>query len=204
MEESRRNGTGFLQWEQVNSLLLSREVIESVISDSQTLHLSIIPDMKPLILILLASAAVEAQSIADVARQERARQARVQSTRVITTEDVRRGTTGTSQTPAPAAPAAQAPAPAAAKPPVDPVQQYNETVAQIRSRIRQLQDEETATQLQINDVTNRVFAPVTTQSARNQAQTELAGAQKKLADVRTELAANRTRLQQMEAQGPPK
>lgn len=49
----------------------------------------IIGTMKPLILILLAAICAEAQTLADIARQERARQARIQSARIITTEGIR-------------------------------------------------------------------------------------------------------------------
>lgn len=200
------------------------ELGESAISDSQALHLnSIIPDMKPLILILLVGVWVQAQTIADFARQERERQARLQSTRVVTTEDIKSAdltpapaaTTGApaekapeaqAAVPAPAtkAPAGAAPATTAtesAKP--DPVKEWNEEMARVRAQIRQLQDRETATQLRINDLTNQVYAPVTTQAARNQAQTALGDAQKQLTSVREEIIKTRLKLEQMEAQGPP-
>ena len=75
---------------------------------------------------------------------------------------------------------------------------------QIRASIRSLQDEETALQLQVNDLTNQVYAPVTNLGAKSQAQAALAETQSKLVEVRKELAQTRLKLQQMEAQGPPK
>jgi hypothetical protein len=162
--------------------------------------------MKPLILILLAAVSVEAQSIVEVARQERARQAQVQSRRVFTSENTR----GTAvATPAkPATPAATQPAPtpnaaAPTTPAVDLAKKFADDVALLRTRIRGLQDQDAAIQLQINDLNTKFFAPVSDQASKEQAQAQLAVAQQQSITVRQELALARAQLQQMEAQGPP-
>src|SRR5206468_2608530 len=77
----------------------------------------------------------------------------------------------------------------------DPLQEWMTQVEQIRASIRSLQDEETALQLQVNELTNQVYAPVTTLGARSQAQAELAEAQTKLVEVRKALAQIRLKLQ---------
>ena len=95
---------------------------------------------------------MEAQSLADIARRERARQAQVVSTRVINTENaasmggVASGVTASPGTilaaPKPAA------APVAA--PVDPAKKFAEDLEKTRSRVRELQDQETALKVQIS------------------------------------------------------
>ena len=165
-------------------------------------------------MILLAGiwAQAQTQTIADFARQERARQAKVQSTRVITTDDLKRAdVTAAPAEKEPAKDAAKEPSKDGAKPAAapaaaasDPIKEWNEQVAKIRARIRELQDQDTATQIEINAVTNKVYAPVTTEAARTQAQAALAAAQKKLTEIRDETLLTRTKLQEMEAQGPAK
>ena len=54
--------------------------------------------------------------------------------------------------------------------------------------------------LQINDVTNQVYSPVTDQVAHNDALTRLGEAQSKLASVQKDLAQARTNLLQLEAE----
>jgi hypothetical protein len=180
--------------------------------------------MKPLILILLAAtyAAAQNPTIADIARQERAKRAQNTSSKVYTTADIKTAapTPGDADkpavepgaTPAPAAtptaavpsaaPAPDAAAPEAAK--ADPLQQWLQESEKLRSEIRELVDREATTQLEINAITNRVYAPVTSMSERDRAQTELQAAQGRLVIVRDLLAKKRAELQKREEEGPPK
>lgn len=61
-----------------------------------------------------------------------------------------------------------------------------------------------AAQLQVTQATNLVFAPVTDEVTRSQAQSRLADAQNRLAAVRRELEDTRRALAAMETQGPPR
>jgi len=177
--------------------------------------------MKPLILVLLTAIAAQAQSLADVARKERARQAQVTSSRTVTNDHVKGAVPAPA--PTPSAPAdASKPAdeakpesppspPAAVQPSAQPnaaavnaIQEWTAQYDKTRARIRELQDQETALQLQANDLTNRFYAPVTDQAARTQAQVSLMEVQNKLIDVRRELAQQRLALQRLEAQAPKK
>src|SRR5690242_10224814 len=109
-------------------------------SPSQALHLKcIIGPMKPLIAILWLAASVQAQSLADLARHERERQAHLKPAQVIT------GTGSGANVPAGQSAAQKADEPK--KTAVDPVRDYNDQVDKLRTKIRSLQDEETATQL---------------------------------------------------------
>jgi len=165
--------------------------------------------MKALIFVLLAAVTAEAQSVADVARKERERRAPLQTVRVITTTDAK-----SNSAPAPAAAPAspeQAAKPSdakavkpAPKSAADLFQEWTAQVDKVRVAIRELQSQETALQLQVNDLTTQVYTPVTTLQARSQAQSSLSETQAGLVTVRKELAELRLRLQQMEAQGPPK
>ena len=67
-----------------------------------------------------------------------------------------------------------------------------------------LQDEETATQLQINELNNQVYAPVTDQATKDQALTVVGAAQQKLLAVRMDLEQTRNELEALQLQGPPK
>jgi hypothetical protein len=184
---------------------LTRSVCEGGIwsSRSQALHLKCIMGvMKAFFGILIAAAFIslvpmlQAQSLADFARQERERQAHLKPSQVITG-------TGSGATAAPAA--EQPPANTGEKKPVlDPVKEYNDQVDKLRTKIRTLQDEETATQLQINEFNNQVYAPVVDQAAKDQALTLVGAAQQRLMDIRKELDAATKELQALEAQGPPK
>jgi len=165
--------------------------------------------MKPLILltlILQVSVCLQAQTIADAARKERARRAQLKSIIVITSDDVRG--TGVATTGAAAGADASAAKPvensAPAAPAVDPVQKWSEDSAKLRTRVRDLTDQATATQLEINNATAQINAPVTSQSAKTQAQNNLAAAQKKLATIKTDLEKAQAELQEMNLQGPPK
>jgi hypothetical protein len=73
-----------------------------------------------------------------------------------------------------------------------------------RNRIRELQDQETAIQLQVNQFTSDFFAPITDEAARNQSQVRRNEAQTRLDAVRRELADTRALVQQLEATGPPR
>ena len=168
--------------------------------------------MKVLIFVLLAALTAEAQSIADAARMERARRAQAKTARVFTTADVKSGSAAEPAAPSPAPsseltaakPSTTAKAETNARSPEEILQEWVAQMERIRAAIRALQDQETALQLQVNDFTNQVYAPVTTLGARSQAQANLADVQSKLVEVRKELARTRLMLQQMEAQGLPK
>ena len=150
-----------------------------------------------LLVAVLGIPTLQAQSLADFARQERERQARLKPAQVITG-------TGSGATAAPAAQAAGAKPEEAKKNAVDPVKEYNDRLDKLRTKIRSLQDEETATQLRINEFNNQVYAPVVDQSAKDQALTLVTAEQQKLSDIRMELDATRKEIEAMEAQGPPK
>ena len=228
-------------------------------SSSQALHLKcIMASMKPLMLLSLLAVSVQAQTIADAARQERARQARIRSEQAVsgkTTETITNtpvapssqtppvsvlgnpatpatpgtpaapGTPGTPATPgataatpaspataAPAGPGQPRPAPAAAPapprppapPPVDPAAKWNEEMGKIRARVRDLQDQEQALQLQVNQLTSQFLAPVSDQASKDQAQSRLGDTQNRLTAVRAELDQARKTLDSMQLQGPPK
>ena len=178
--------------------------------------------MKPLLLILLVSGLVEAQSIADIARRERARQAKVQAKHIITstqstlaedpkpatpaapaTEDAKAGEAKAAVT-APAPQTSKEPPKPQAPPAVDPVQAWNNQLDQLRARIRTLQDQELALQLQLNQANNQVFAPVTDPSTQQRALALVGQIQQQLAGVRKELEDARKTLDSMQLQGPPK
>lgn len=169
---------------------------------------------------LSIASSVQAQTIADAARKERERQARVQATRVFTNEDAKRNSPipepkpedtrlppGAKPGEAAAADAAEAAeAAAAAEPPApgpDPVQVWNEDMRKLREKVRQLMDQETALQNEMNRASAQINAPVTTQSAKDQAARTLAAAQEKLTGVRNELAKARSEVSDKDLQGPP-
>lgn len=179
--------------------------------------------MKPLIVILLLAVSVQAQTLADLARKERQRQAGLKA-RVLSIEGV--------QSAAPAADAAKPgdaadekavdrkaaaaakegpEKPAAAtvsappKPPgPDPAAAWNAELDKLRARIRQLQDQETALQLQVNQLNNQIFAAVVDPAAQKQAQTRLGTTQQQLAATRTELDQTKKTLDGLQLQGPKK
>jgi hypothetical protein len=148
--------------------------------------------MKPLVAILLLSISVQAQSLADEARKERERRAHLKPTRIIT---------GTGQ----AGPSAGAAPPVAEPktPAADPVKAWNEQVDQLRMKIQDLQDQETALQLKQNDLTQQVYAIVTDPTTQDQAQAQLGEVRQQLATVRTDLDTARKTLDQMQLEGPP-
>lgn len=154
-----------------------------------------------LLVTLLAAASVQAQSLADFARQERERQAHTKPAQVIIG-------TGSGAAPAgEAAPASQASTPKSdeqKKTTVDPVKEYNDRVDKLRDKVRILQDQETATQLQVNELNNQVYAPVVEPAVKDQALADAGAAQMKLAEIRKDLADARKELGDLQAQGPPK
>ncbi len=168
--------------------------------------------MKPLILILFVATSVQAQSIADAARQERARQAQFKSTRTFSDANTHvvkpiapaevpatpaAGTaaaTTKGSTPITGTAGAVLNAAAAA---VDPAA---EEMQRLRIRVRALEDQETSLKLQISDITNQVYAPLTDAGTHNEALTKLGETQAKLADVQRELSQARSNLQQLEIQ----
>jgi len=89
-------------------------------------------------------------------------------------------------------------------PPVDPVALWNTEMEQLRARVRAMQDQETALMLQLNQANNQVFAPVTDPAAQQKALAQQGDIQQKLVATRLELEGVRAKLNQMQAQGPPK
>jgi hypothetical protein len=202
------------------------------ISPSQALHLKcILGVMKALMLLLVLAVTVQAQTVADIARRERARQARIRSSQVITGKGTQTQTKGAqpAQTTPPAAPAAatrasnagtpaaapkeaakeaQKPAGAAGRGPApvaaDPTAKWNEEVSKLRAKIQGLEDQERTLQLLVNQLTNQFFAPVTDQNSKDQAQARLGEAQNNLTAVRAELDLTKRTLDAMQLQGPPK
>jgi len=105
--------------------------------------------------------------------------------------------------PAPTPTAPLAP-PGLSKAAEEALKRYMEQLAKMRARVVELQDQETALQLQINNFKNDFLSPVTDPSARAQAQANLQQAQIDLGNTQRELADERRTLQLLEAQGPPK
>ena len=74
----------------------------------------------------------------------------------------------------------------------------------MREQLRDLMDQENVTQLEINALTNQINAPVTSQTAKDQAASGLQLAQEKLKVTRERITKLRQELQARESQGPPK
>jgi len=163
--------------------------------------------MKSFILLLFVAIYSQAQSLPELARRERQRQSAQSPAGVLTgdkadkTKDSGSPAAGTPA--APSAATAQAPA-VPAKPADERMKKYADDVARLKVKILELQDRETATQLQINDAKNQLLAPVTDTTARQQAQTRLSQAQAQLSAIQKELADSRRALQVLESVGPPK
>jgi hypothetical protein len=165
--------------------------------------------MKSLSLVLLVTIPIQAQTLAEVAREERARQARIRSAHLYQGKGARTETT----TPPPVAAAPAVPAPAAAKPAPpkppsppasDPAALRAAEIAKLQAKIAQLEDEERALQLQVTQFTNQLLAPVTDQNAKDEAQTQIGATQNKLNAVRAELDLTKKTLEEKQSQGPPK
>ena len=186
-----------------------------------------------LILLAATYAEAQTPTLADYARQERARRAQSTGAKVYTIKsatpapaeapaaDAATAAPGTAPAagaappqagvaptpgaqPAGAQPAQPAGAPAAELGKPDPAQQWAEETEKLRTRIRQLADQETTTQLEINTITNRIYAPVTSVPERDRAQAELGLVQGRLSSIREELTRARLELQVREKDGPPK
>jgi hypothetical protein len=74
----------------------------------------------------------------------------------------------------------------------------------LRARIPELEDQERTLQLQVNEFTNQMLAPISDQNAKDEAQTKIGAAQSKLNAVRAELDLTKKTLDELQAQGPPK
>jgi hypothetical protein len=160
--------------------------------------------MKALILLFLFAMTAEAQNLADIARAERQRQALVQSRQTFTNDNLNSAearltetTRATEPAPAGSAAAPQA-APAAAE------QRFRDELERARARVRELQDQETALQLQVNQLTNQLFAPVTDQAMRDQAQMRIGDVQTRLTALRGELQLSQRILADLITQGSPR
>jgi hypothetical protein len=165
----------------------------------------------------LFAVAVEAQSLPDVARQERERRASLKPVFVLTPENLKESATASTTTPtdeakpatavpttqaAPADEAAAKKAEAAKK--EEAAKKYAELVSALRVKIVALEDQQTAVQLLINDLKNQFLAPVSDSALQAQAQAKLDQAQIQLSATQRDLADTRKQLQLLEAQGPPK
>jgi hypothetical protein len=150
--------------------------------------------MKLLIATLLMAASVQAQSIADAARKERDRQAGLKPTVVISSA----GNSSSAPAPPKEVPKLQPPTGE------DAVKLWNEKAELLRTKIRMLQDQEMALQLQQTDLQNQVYATVVEQAIKDQAQAQLAQNQQQLAKTREDLDAAKKELDAMQAEGPPK
>jgi DNA repair exonuclease SbcCD ATPase subunit len=149
--------------------------------------------MKPLLVMLLLATSVQAQSIADAARQERERQAKVKSTMVF------------KETGPPPAPVEEKVVPKANTPSTpDPLALWNARVDELRAKIKDLQEQEIALQLQQTQLQNQVSAPIIDPAAKEQAQNDVAQNMQQLAKVREDLDTSRKELDALQALGPPK
>ena len=105
----------------------------------------------------------------------------------------------------PAAPAEKPKEPPKPQPPaIDPAKEWNAQLDKVRAKIQSLQEEETATQLRINQLNNQIYAPVVDQAAKDQALAQIGDAQQKLSTVRLELDQTRRALETLQLQGPPR
>jgi chromosome segregation ATPase len=89
-------------------------------------------------------------------------------------------------------------------PAVDPTKEWNDQLQKLRAKIQSLLGEETATQLQINELNNQIFATVVDQATKDQALAQIGEAKQKLAAVRSELDQTRKTLELLQLQGPLK
>ncbi len=167
-----------------------------------------------LIITLVSVGTLQAQSLTDIARRERARRAMAALAIVFSNENISvglpalalapplvdrdeegSGTDGVSQD-----------APEEARDPEAASEEeraeWEAAVAEQRAVVQDLEDRELRQQLEINRLRNLFTAPVTTQAERAQAQAGLEGAQTQLEAIRTQLAAARTALDDLLAQEP--
>ena len=153
--------------------------------------------MKALIVILLLAASVQAQSLADAARQERERRAHLKPAAVIKAEGIpaAAGVQGTSIQPEVER---TNPQPLV----TDETKEWNDAIRGLFAKIQALQAEQTATALQINELNNQIFAPVIDQVTKDQALARLEAAREKLAALGLELSQTTQTLSAIEIQGP--
>ena len=173
---------------------------------------------------LLFGITVQAQSLAEIARRERAkRAAEVGRGRIYTSEDLRA---------APVAPAAaqseEVPETASGEPADVPEDlsvagevesgdatepdpggdteeewaEWEAAGAVQRAVVQDFEDREVRQQLEIDRLRNLVTAPVATEVERAQAQASLDQAQSRFESIQTELEAARATLEKLEASGP--
>jgi TolA-binding protein len=153
--------------------------------------------MKALIVTLLLTVSVQAQSLADAARKERERRAHLKPVEVIEAEGVPASTGAQGESTQPEVEAARPQPPA-----VDSVKEWNERIRGLLVKIQALQVQETATELQINELNNQIFAPVIDQTTKDQALARLGEAREKLAALGLELSQTTQSLETIEIQGP--
>jgi len=154
--------------------------------------------MRALIVILLMAVPVHAQSLADAARKERERRAGLKPAEVIKAE-------GPPQAAGPQAAERRKPEQEPAKPQlpaVDPIKEWDEQIQKLSATIQALQLEEIATQLQMNDLNNQIFAPVIDQVTKDQALAGLREAQEKLVTLGWELSQTTQTLETIQIRGP--
>jgi len=164
-------------------------------------------------LLIVAVQTAAAQSVADIARQERDR-SKVSASRVITSvQPTKAEEPKTSPSPAgeqvkPAAVSQTSLKADAGKPQppkaVDPAQAWNDQVNQLRTKIGKLQDEETGLILQLSRANNEVYAPVTDPATQQRAVTQAGQIQQQLDALRKDLVGARDSLNLLELQAPPK
>jgi hypothetical protein len=183
------------------------------ISRSQCRHLKYtFAVMKPLMVLLILSVSLQAQSIADAARKERDRRSRTEPARVFVQQGKITDNKSEEAAP-PVAPPQNAPQPAvkakeATTPQVpqqtDPFQSWTDKLNVLRAKFRGLQDQEASLLLQRNDLTNQVYAPVTDPATQERVQAQLAQNREQLAAIRTESIALLKTLDSLTLEGPPK
>ena len=86
----------------------------------------------------------------------------------------------------------------------DPVALWNAKADLLRTKVKELQDQEVALQLQQTQQQNLVYAPVVDPAVKDQAQSDLNQTIQQLATVREDLASSKKELDGMMAEGPPK
>ncbi len=171
-----------------------------------------------LIITLVAAGTVQAQSLADIARAERARRVDAAPGRLINNENISVSLSTLALAPPPVERDQQGPG-------ADEVSQesseevreeardevvaseeewaeWEAVVAEQRSVVQSLEDRELRQQLEMNRIRNLFTAPVTTQAERAQAQAGLDQAQAQLDSIRMELEEARTALEEILAQEP--
>jgi hypothetical protein len=152
--------------------------------------------MKTLIVILLMTVSVQAQSLADAARKERERQAHLKPVEVIKAQGVA-GTAG------PQGESIQPQLRARPRPPsLEVTKEWNGQIRRLIARIQDLQAAETAMELEINELNNQIFAPVIDQPTKDQALSRLREAREKLAALGLELSQTTQTLETIQIQGP--